>query len=149
MSDATVWWMATGLLVVAELLTGTFYLLMLALGVACAALAAHAQFTMNVQLVVAAVVGLGAALAWHMVRMRRAAHEPGADANRNVNLDVGETVHIEAWGPERTAQVQYRGASWTAVPAAEGGAPPQPGTHRIVALRGSHLVVEPLAPLAH
>lgn len=145
MSDATLWWMVTGLLVVAELLTGTFYLLMLAVGVACGALAAHAHYSLNVQLIVAAVVGIGAALAWHTVRLRRAAHEPAADANRNVNLDIGETVHVEVWGPERTAQVQYRGASWTAVPAVQTIEPPQNGAHRIVAMRGSQLVLEPVA----
>ena len=39
---STGWWLAAGVLVVAELATGTFYLLMLALGLAAGALAAHA-----------------------------------------------------------------------------------------------------------
>ena len=38
---STVWWLITGGLVAAELATGTFYLLMLALGAAAAAVAAH------------------------------------------------------------------------------------------------------------
>jgi hypothetical protein len=37
-SWSTWWWIATGALVAAELVTGTFYLLMLALGTAVAAL---------------------------------------------------------------------------------------------------------------
>ena len=40
-TGATVWWIAAGLLVVAELASGTFYLLMLALGAGAGALAAH------------------------------------------------------------------------------------------------------------
>ena len=32
MNDSTVWWLVTGALVAAELMTGTFYLLMLAIG---------------------------------------------------------------------------------------------------------------------
>lgn len=32
MSDATIWWVLTGVLVALELATGTFYLLMLGLG---------------------------------------------------------------------------------------------------------------------
>ena len=32
MSEPTLWWLVTGAIVAAELLTGTFYLLMLAIG---------------------------------------------------------------------------------------------------------------------
>ena len=39
---STLWWVLAGVLVIAELLTGTFYLLMLALGSVAAAGAAHA-----------------------------------------------------------------------------------------------------------
>ena len=38
-SHATTWWIVAGVLVAAELATGTFYLLMLALGAAAAAMA--------------------------------------------------------------------------------------------------------------
>ena len=41
MEESTIWWLLAGGLVVAELLTGTFYLLMLAVGVGAAAIAAH------------------------------------------------------------------------------------------------------------
>ena len=41
MEASTIWWLAAGAVVVAELLTGTFYLLMVALGLVAAALAAH------------------------------------------------------------------------------------------------------------
>ena len=56
MSEPVVWWLMAGAAVAVELLTGTFYLLMLALGLAAAALAAHAGMPVPVQLVVAAVV---------------------------------------------------------------------------------------------
>ena len=38
MDHSTAWWLLVGLLVIAELLTGTFYLLMLALGAIAGAL---------------------------------------------------------------------------------------------------------------
>ena len=38
----SLWWLTVGALVAAELATGTFYLLMLALGAAAGAMAAHA-----------------------------------------------------------------------------------------------------------
>ena len=43
MSDSTVWWILAGLLVSAELLTGTFHLLMLAIGLAAGAVAARCR----------------------------------------------------------------------------------------------------------
>ncbi|MGQ9723753.1 MAG: NfeD family protein [Tepidimonas sp.] len=42
MADSTLWWVLTGVAVVAELLSGTFFLLMLAVGGAAGAIAAHA-----------------------------------------------------------------------------------------------------------
>src|SRR5919205_1284319 len=39
---STAWWVATGLLIVLELTSGTFYLLMLAIGTVMGALTAHA-----------------------------------------------------------------------------------------------------------
>ena len=56
-NPATLWWLATGALVAAELATGTFYLLMVALGCAAGALAAHAGLATTPQLATAALVG--------------------------------------------------------------------------------------------
>ncbi len=123
----------------AELITGTFYLLMLALGVAAAALAAHAGAGMTTQLVTAAVVGLAAVLVWHRWRQRSA--EPTARAQRSVNLDIGEQVMVDTW-VQGSAEVKYRGAQWQAVCHSPS---PTPGLHRVVELQGNRLVLEPVA----
>ena len=52
MAESTLWWLATGAAVGIELVTGTFYLLMFAIGMAAAALAAHAGAGMTTQLVI-------------------------------------------------------------------------------------------------
>jgi len=137
MADSTVWWLITGVVVAAELLTGTFYLLMLATGLAAAALAAHAGFALATQIGTAALVGGGAVLAWHQFRPVSAPER--ASANRDVNLDIGETVQVDHWQPDGTTTVKYRGTQWTAVHAA--GALPSSGTHRIIEVRGSQLVI--------
>ena len=41
MTEPTIWWLLTGGAVAIELLTGTFYLLMLAIGMAAGAVTAH------------------------------------------------------------------------------------------------------------
>ena len=138
MADSTLWWLLAGAAVAVELLTGTFYLLMLGVGMAAGALAAHAGASQETQLVLAAVVGGGAVAAWHVVRRRRSAL-PG-NGNTNMDFDAGEPVHVDAWTPDNTSTVRYRGTVWTAVPA--GGTPQGTGLHRVRHVDGSRLVVE-------
>jgi carbonic anhydrase/acetyltransferase-like protein (isoleucine patch superfamily) len=59
MSDTTIWWVLTGVLVALELTTGTFYLLMLGLGAMAAALSAMAGQGLTTQRVAAAAVVIG------------------------------------------------------------------------------------------
>jgi membrane protein implicated in regulation of membrane protease activity len=139
MADSTIWWLLAGAAVGIELITGTFYLLMFGLGLAAGAIAAHAGGSVATQLVVAAIVGGGAVAGWYAVRQRKPAAPP-ASANADVNLDVGETVHVERWNPDGTATVRYRGTNWTVVPVE--GAIPVSGPHRVREVVGSRLVVE-------
>src|SRR5262245_34224366 len=124
LSPATFWWVLAGVLVAAELATGTFYLLMLALGAAAAAIGAHLGLSTPVQLVIAAVVVVTTTVAWHRHRAKSPQSAPAA-LNRDVNLDIGERVTVAAWAPDRTARVPYRGSTWTARLAPE--APALPG----------------------
>ena len=139
MAESTLWWLLAGGTVAVELLTGTFYLLMLAIGLACAALAAHLGAGLVVQIVVAAAVGGGAVVAWHLKQTRSTA-EPPAQANPNVNLDIGEVVLIAAWKPDGTADVHHRGARWTAIHRA--GVSPTAGAHRVAEMVGNRLLVD-------
>ena len=141
MAESTLWWLLAGSAVAVELLTGTFYLLMLAIGLAAAALAAHLGLSVSAQSVVAALVGGGAVVGWHLVRQRRPKELPAA-SNRDVNLDIGETVQVARCSVDGTTQVKYRGAQWTAVPAP--GTVPVAGPHRIREVVGSRLVIEQL-----
>ena len=140
----TIWWLAAGVLVACELATGTFYLLMVALGCVAGALAAHAGQGSVVQVIGAALVGGGATFAWHIKRQREPKAEP-ADRNRDVNLDIGESVHVAAWAEDGSARVPYRGAAWTVRLADSDKArgTPMPGPHIIVAMHGNELRVAP------
>jgi len=139
MAETTLWWLLTGGAVAVELLTGTFYLLMLAIGLAAAAFAAHLGASTVVQIVVAALVGGGAVAGWYLKQSRNGA-ELRAEANPNVNLDIGEVVQIAAWNPDGTADVQYRGAHWTAIHRA--GVSPSAGMHRVAEMVGNRLLVD-------
>ena len=141
MESSTLWWIAAGVLVAAELASGTFYLLMLALGMAGGAIAAHMGMGTNAQIAAAAVLGGGAVAIWYFVRKQQPPGGP-ASANRDINLDIGGTIHVDGWNADRTASVTYRGAQWTAELAAQ--APASAGGHRIVEVVGSKLVVVPI-----
>lgn len=138
MDNSSMWWLVAGALVGAELLTGTFYLLMLAVGAVAAALAAHMGWALTGQLVAAALVGgLGVTL-WRLYRQRQHSVSPGANATQH--LDVGECVQVDAWDAQGTAQVRHRGAVWTAVLAP--GQSAVPGLYRIQSVAGNRLVLE-------
>ena len=139
MTEADIWWLLAGAAIVVELMTGTFYLLMLALGLGAAALAAHAGASLTLQLLVAALVGGGAVALWNVLRGKRRAVAPAA-ANQDVNLDVGAIVHVEHWNADGSGSVKYRGANWAVLLRDPVGA--QPGEHRVVEVVGSRLVLE-------
>ncbi|HSI60483.1 MAG TPA: NfeD family protein [Ideonella sp.] len=138
-SNTTWWWIAVGMLVAAELVTGTFYLLMLAIGTAAGGLASYAGFSFTGQLLSAALIGGGAVVAWHLYRRRQPAAAPAA-ANHDMNLDIGGHVHVTAWAPDGSARVSYRGAGWDARHA--GAGQPAPGDFVIVRVDGNQLVLE-------
>lgn len=140
MADSTLWWLAAGGLVAAELVTGTFYLLMIATGLVAAALAAHLGFALTGQWVVAALTGGGSILIWRRVKKSQPAAVP-ARANQDVNLDIGETVQVDTLNNDGTCSVFYRGARWDAALVA--GETALPGRYTIVEVVGSRLILKP------
>jgi membrane protein implicated in regulation of membrane protease activity len=140
MALSTIWWVLAALVIIAELMTGTFYLLMISAGLAAGAIAAHLGLPTSMQFIVAAVVGGGATAAWHFYKSK----QPGvaqAHANPDVNQDIGAVVHVAHWSADGSASIKYRGAQW-AVLAAPGVAH-HAGNFRVKEVVGSRLVVEP------
>lgn len=140
MDESTIWWMLAGVAVAVELVTGTFYLLMIAVGLAAGALTAYLGLGIVAQLLVAATIGGGSVLVWHGYR-RRSPTPLRATANRDVNIDIGEAVQVDRWNADGTATVKFRGASWTAV-AADNTNAGLPGPHRIREMIGNRLIIE-------
>lgn len=108
--EADLAWAILGLaLVVVELLTGTFYLLMLGLAAFGAALAAWLGQPFGVQSVVAAVVAAAGCYGVHVYRAKN-------DKAQMPSIDAGQPASFESWVDEgaRLARVRYRGAPWDA-----------------------------------
>lgn len=138
MNAATVWWLMVGGLIGLELMTGTFYLLMLAIGAAAAAMAAHAGMDVTGQVTTAALIGGLAVIFWSVYRRRQTSLAPSKD--RDVHFDIGETVLVQAWNANGSTQVKHRGALWGAV--ISEGHPLEPGLHRIEAIIGNRLILK-------
>jgi len=142
METSTIWWLFTGTFVALELATGTFYLLMLALGMAAGAVCAHLGFAGATQLVAAAVVGSSAILGWRRTLPMASKQAPAQ--NQDVHLDIGCTVEVKQWQSQEATLIMHRGAEWTARPSQRAfpeGPKLEIGPHRIVAVDGNTLVL--------
>lgn len=143
MSESTLWWIVAGFFVSLELLTGSFYLLMLALGAATAAAIATLGGDQAAQMVCAALVGGGAVYLWHRKLLRRGMLPVDDYTSTGLgSLDVGEQVTVSNWHPDGTARVHYRGSDWMA--RYHGAHVPASGPHRIRAIESNYLVLERL-----
>jgi membrane protein implicated in regulation of membrane protease activity len=120
--DLDLAWAIIGLtLVIVEMLSGTFYLLVLGIAAFGAALVAWAGQAFPLQVIVAAAIA-GAGCFWvHAYRAKNAAAQMPS-------VDAGQPASFEAWvdPAARLARVRYRGASWDALIAAD-DAEPAPG----------------------
>lgn len=135
MDPALLWAIAGLALVIVELLTGTFYLLMLGLAAFGAAGAAWLGYEFAVQVIVAAVVAGVGCYAVHFYRVRNKAEQMPP-------IDAGMPASFESWidAGARLARVRYRGASWEAH--VQGGEGVQPGaTVYVLGVDGNTLKV--------
>jgi membrane protein implicated in regulation of membrane protease activity len=125
--DLWLFWIIVGIvLVIAELVTGTFYLLVLAVAAFVAALIAWLGGNMLVQAAVGGAVGLAGA--WFVHHWHGANRDTvGRDNNF---LDRGQPVVLDGWSNESAgiARVKYRGAMWDARLVAGATARPAPGS---------------------
>jgi len=137
MSDWTYWLIGAGILVVAELFIGTFYLLMIAVGLLFGAVAAWLGAGGALQTLVAALVGIAATMVLRRTRYARGGRGQAAN-DPSINLDIGQRVTVPQW-QERRARVMYRGALWDVELRA--GVEPQPGEFEIVEIQGNRLIV--------
>jgi len=138
-------WILVGLvLVIAELVTGTFYLVVLGVGAFAAAAIAWAGGNALIQAFVAGAVAIGGA--WFVHHWHQAHRK--ADEGRSNFLDRGQPVVLEGWANEQAglARVKYRGTSWDARLAGATSRPVPGATLYIDAQEGQTLVVVEAPP---
>ena len=138
------WVIAGFVLVIAELVTGTFYLLVVGIGAFAGALVAWMGGNPLVQAVAGSAVALAGAFAVHHWHLRNRALTP----HGSNMLDRGQAVIMEGWVDEsaRVARVKYRGAWWDARLKDADGHPSPGSTLYIDSQEGSTLVVATAPP---
>ena len=135
-------WIVLGfLLIIAELLTGTFYLLVMGVGAFAGAGIAWGGGSFFLQAFGAGAVALlGTGVVLYLTPKRV------ANASDNL-LDRGQPVELESWVDPASglARVKHRGASWEARVMSD--ARPAPGTLLyIIGTEGQVLQVSPVPP---
>jgi len=141
MMDWAIWLVLAGLAVGVELFTGTFYLLMIAIGLAAGGGVALLGGALEWQLLVAAAIGVAATGLLRRSRFGKMNKEKAA-RDPNVILDIGQSVQVDQWSEldgTPTSRVRYRGAEWD-VELAPGNAA-RSGQFIIREVRGSRLIV--------
>jgi membrane protein implicated in regulation of membrane protease activity len=109
--EADLAWALLGLaLVIVELLTGTFYLLVLGIAAFGAALAAWLGQGFPVQCIVGGAIAAFGCYGVHVYRANN-------DKSQMKPVDAGQPASFEHWTDQeaRRARVRYRGASWDAL----------------------------------
>lgn len=144
MTDWLGWSLAAGVILIIELVSGTFYLLMVGIGLAAGAVASLCGAGLALQAIMAAVVGVIATGALRRSRFGRKAR-PTAARDPNINLDIGQTIVVQQWC-DGTARAMYRGAMWDVDLAP--GAQAVAGTFTIREIQGSRLIVSDAQPSA-
>ena len=133
------WWIVAAVLVALELGSGSFYLLMLAVGAAAGALAGHLGLGPTGQWSSAAVVGAASVGLLYLLRRGRPQRAP--QSNRDLNLDIGSVLEVERWDAAGNARVRWRGTEWQA---RLGRGKPLPGRFRIASVDANTLVLDAL-----
>lgn len=133
MADHWTWWILAAMLIGAELMTGTFYLVAIGIAFAIGGVAAWLGASTPLQLLIAGALAAIGATAAHLWRRRH------GEPERQPGLDIGKQVRVRSWNADGSARVEYRGTQWDGVP--ESAQTPHNDTMYIVATRGSTLVL--------
>jgi len=119
MDDTLIWLIAGFLLVIVELVSGTFYLLVLGIAAFAGGAVAYAGLAHSVQAIVAAAIAVVGVMWVNRIRRTSA-------AVKMPSLDLGGSVSFDSW-VDRTAgraRVKYRDALWDATIVGEAAGEP-------------------------
>lgn len=129
-----VYWIVLALALVGlEIVTGTFYLLVIGIALTVGGAAAALGLALAWQFVFSAAAGVAGTITLQRWKNSQISRPP------EVSLDIGLPVKIIKWNNDGSARVHYRGAEWNAEP--ESPDTPREGTLYIKAMHGTGLIL--------
>ena len=137
MNSDWMWWSVALALVIAEMFSGTFYLLAVAVGLGAAGIAAYLGVAWSGQAVIAALLCSASVAALYFWK-----RDHRSSVQSNFAYDIGQTVQIASWSDNKHARVNYRGAEWDAELADTALIDKNKTTWRIKSISGSLLIIE-------
>lgn len=135
-----IWFVIAGGCLIAELFSGTFYLLIFGVAFGLAGIVGLFNVAFIVQLLIVLIASIGGLAIVRKSRLK--AKNKVMNDDSDLSLDIGQKITISAWrneGDAFVATTKYRGASWQV--RYQRNEPPIPGTYQIVAVDGNVLVV--------
>ncbi len=112
MSVWLIWIIIAAILAVAEIFTGSFYLILAGMGALGAAALAGMGAPLWAQISAAALVTF---IGWALLHKLRPQNKfPFFQSNPALNMDIGASVRISDIAPSGKITVRYRGADWSA-----------------------------------
>lgn len=132
--ESYIYWLVLGLILLGlEMATGTFYLLIVAVGMAVGGLVAWLGASVVWQLILCAITVVAGTLILQSWKAKQKV------VSVNNNFDIGQPVKIIKWHDNGTARVSYRGSEWDAE--LQSADAPRDGQFYIAAMHGSGLVL--------
>lgn len=132
------WVVFAGILLITELFTGSFFMLMIALGFMAGALASLLGAGLTTQVIVTALTAAIATLCLQKYRSRKKTQHP----DTTINLDLGQSITITMWEKPRKTRAFYRGSWWDVELSDTEEKSPEAGEFIIQQIKGNCLLVE-------
>ena len=107
MQPYVIWFLAALVLAALEMMTGTFYVLVIGLAFAVGGLAALAGLSLSFQIALSAMAGVAGII----ILQRKKFQSSSADMS---DPNIGEQVKVVTWGGDGKMRVSYRGSTWDA-----------------------------------
>ncbi len=143
MTDWMIWFALAGILVMIEIFTGTFYVLMIAISFAVGGVVAVIGMPFYVQVIIAGIAGGSVTFVLHQGHFFKS-HRINPQKNPSVLLDIGQTIEVLQWrnpqGELYRSRASYRGAMWDVELLPTGK--PEMGMFIIREIRGAMLLVD-------
>ena len=127
------WFLLALVLLIFEMATNTFYLLMIAGALAIGGGTALLSSNQTLPFVLSGIAGIAGTVT---LRMKR---RGSPKSTMEQSLDVGQPVHDIVWKEDGSGRAVYRGTEWDAE--AESANTPHEGVFYIKAMRGSTLIL--------